>query len=48
MSSDTQSLVQRWVDRFGEPPVLIDERLMQELLAEGGDGRDAPTPLTRS
>jgi|GEM_PF-4097359 len=42
MSSDTQCLVQRWIDRFGEPPVLIDEPLMQALLAEGDSGDDGP------
>ncbi|WP_339913341.1 hypothetical protein [uncultured Brevundimonas sp.] len=34
MSPQTQSLIQRWIDRFGEPPVLIDEALMRGLLDE--------------
>jgi hypothetical protein len=40
MSPDTQTLIQRWIDRFGEPPVLIDEALMRCLLDEAGDGPD--------
>ncbi|WP_339931282.1 hypothetical protein [uncultured Brevundimonas sp.] len=34
MSPETRSLVQRWIDTFGEPPVLIDEALMRGLLDE--------------
>lgn len=40
MSPETQSLIQRWIDRFGEPPVLVDELLMRSLLDEDDSGSD--------
>ncbi|WP_339871245.1 hypothetical protein [uncultured Brevundimonas sp.] len=41
MSPETQTLIQRWFDRFGEPPVLIDEALMRRFLDEDADAPDA-------
>ena len=38
MTEDTQELVKAWIERFGEPPSIVDEDLMRELL----DEQDAP------
>lgn len=34
MIDDANDLVEAWIDKFGEPPALIDEELMLPLLAE--------------
>ena len=38
MTLTAETLMRRWIERFGEPPALIDEELMRRLLAEYGDG----------
>ncbi|HZV83537.1 MAG TPA: hypothetical protein VFF48_00985 [Brevundimonas sp.] len=32
METETQALVQRWIIRFGETPILIDPELMRRVL----------------
>lgn len=43
MDIETERLVQAWMLRFCEAPVLIDKELMRQVLADGEDERkDAP------
>lgn len=37
MDIETQRLVEAWILRFCEAPVLIDKELMRRLLAEQAD-----------
>lgn len=38
MIDDANDLVEAWIDKFGEPPTVVDEELMLPLLAEAGYG----------
>jgi hypothetical protein len=34
MTDDTETLIQRWILRFCEMPILIDPELMRRVLAD--------------
>lgn len=34
MSHEDEALVQRWIDTFHEPPVLVDRELMEAFIGD--------------
>ncbi|GAA0208448.1 hypothetical protein QOZ96_003115 [Brevundimonas nasdae] len=37
MTEETKILVDAWIERFGEPPSIIDVELMKDLLADADE-----------
>lgn len=37
MTEETKILVDQWIERFGEPPSIIDVELMKDLLADADE-----------
>ncbi len=42
MPTETERLIDEWIVRFGEPPVLADAELMRALLAEHPASAEQP------
>ena len=42
MTATTEQLIDEWIGRFGEPPILADAELMRALLAEHPASAEQP------